>query len=287
MKPAPFRYLAPTEVGEAVELLREHGEGARLLAGGQSLVPLMNLRLAQPSALIDLNRVRGLTAIEERDGRVAVGAMVRHGIVASDPVVAARCPILARAAGQIGYPAIRNRGTIGGSLAHADPVAEMPCVALALGAELVAVGPAGERVIPASAFFDGLFQSALAPTEVLTEIRFPVIEENEGWGFEEFARKTGDYAICASAVTIRVANGVIERARIALAGVSDRPVRAPAAEALLVGRPPDTRSRAEAVDAVTSAVEHDGGHDAAGYRAHLAGVLTGRALTAAGVGGEA
>jgi len=287
MKPAPFRYLAPTGVEEAVELLREHGAGAKLLAGGQSLVPLMNLRLAQPSVLVDLNRVPGLRAIAERDGRVVVGAMARHRDVASDPIVGARCPILAHAAARIGYPAIRNRGTIGGSLAHADPVAEMPCVALALDAELVAVGPAGERVIPASAFFEGLFQSALAPTEVLTEIRFPVLDSNERWGFEEFARKTGDYAICASAVRVHVAKGVVERARIALAGVADRPVRATAAERLLVGRPPDTRSRAETVEAVRSAVENDGGREVGGYRAHLAGVLTGRALASAGLGGEA
>jgi carbon-monoxide dehydrogenase medium subunit len=279
VKPARFSYRAPSSLAEAVEILAEHGEDAKVLAGGQSLVPLMNLRLAQPSVLVDLNRVPGLAYLRPAaDGGVAVGAMTRHAAVAASELLAERCGLLASAASRIGYPAIRNRGTLGGSLAHADPVAEMPCVALTLDAELVAVGPSGERVIAALDFFDTYFTTALAPDELLREIRYPALGPGEGWGFRESVRKTGDFAIVAVAAHLRVADGVVERARVGLAGIADRPVRVTAAEQAIAGQPLEaaieaaTEHAAQAVEAASDI------HASTAFRRHLARVLTRRAL---------
>jgi carbon-monoxide dehydrogenase medium subunit len=262
MKPPPFRYLAPRALDECIDLLAEHGETAKLLAGGQSLVPLMNLRLAFPEVVIDLNRVDGLGYVREDDGVLAIGAMTRHREVAESDVVRRRCPLLADAVALVGYPAIRNRGTLGGSIAHADPVAELPCVALTLDAELVAAGPRGRRTIAAGDFFAGFLTTALEPDEVLVEVRFP---DTGAAAFREFSRKSGDFAVTAVAVDLRVADGVVEQARIGLAGVSDRPLRASEAEALLAGAPLD-----ELIGAATAQVEGE-----------LGPVLARRALTAA------
>lgn len=279
MKPPPFRYVAPRSLEEAVYVLAERSEDAKVLAGGQSLVPLMNLRLASPAVLVDLNPLRELGYVRPADGAIAIGAMTRHHDVATDPVLAARAPIVAAAAALIGYPAIRYRGTIGGSLAHADPVSEMPCVATALEAVMVATGPAGRREIPADGFFRGPFTTALEPSEVLTEVRFPAAGRAEGCAFEEFARKTGDYPLVAVAARIRLDGERVERARIALAGVGPRPVRAVAAESLVTG--------ADGGDAVLSAAAHatsesvDRTRDDPGYRQQLARTLTERALRSA------
>jgi carbon-monoxide dehydrogenase medium subunit len=204
--------------------------------------------------------------------------MTRHAAVAASELLAERCGLLASAASRIGYPAIRNRGTLGGSLAHADPVAEMPCVALTLDAELVAIGPSGERVIVASDFFDTYFTTALAPDELLREIRYPALGRGEGWGFRESVRKTGDFAIVAVAAHLRVADGVVERARVGLAGIADRPVRVTAAEQAITGQPLEaaieaaTEHAAEAVEAASDI------HASTAFRRHLARVLTRRAL---------
>jgi len=279
MKPAGFAYHAPATLREAVELLQRHGEDAKLLAGGQSLVPMMNLRLAQPSVLIDLNRVDGLAYVRpDGDDRIAVGAMTRHDEVATSDLIREHCPLLASAAARIGYLAIRHRGTLGGSLAHADPVSEMPCVALTLDAELTVIGPAGERVIPAVDFFQTYFTTSLAPDELLREIRFPVTVPGEGWGFHESARKVGDFAIVAVAARLRMVNGEVGEAWLGIAGVSDRPVRATAAEAALTGRPLD-EGRDEASELAAAAVDSESDiHASAEFRRRLVRVLTRRAL---------
>jgi carbon-monoxide dehydrogenase medium subunit len=270
MKPSRFDYFAPSTVDECVALLAEHGEDAKLLAGGQSLVPLMNLRLAAPEVLIDLNRVAELEYVRVEGDRLAVGAMTRHREVAASDTGRAACPLLAHAAGLIGYPAIRNRGTIGGSIAHADPASEMPCVALTLDAELVVAGRAGRRSIAARDMFLSHFTTSLEPDEVLVEIRYPRHGEGDGWQFVEFSRKNGDFAVAAVAVVLRRGGG----ARIGVAGVGDRPWRATAAEERLAA--------GELTGALIEHAARDAGEQAAaasdGYRAHVVATLTRRAL---------
>jgi carbon-monoxide dehydrogenase medium subunit len=220
MKPAPFEYLRPATVAEAVEALAAHPGEAKALAGGQSLVPLMNLRLARPAVLVDLDRVAGLDGIEERDGYLAIGAMVRHEQLVTDPTVRRTAPLLAAAAAWIGHSAIRHRGTIGGSLAHADPAAELPTVAVALRAELVAAGPAGtSRSIPAGEFFLGPLTTALDDGELLTEIRIPLPPAGRQVGFAEFARRHGDFALVLAAAVVD--SGSV---RVVLGGVGPVPV---------------------------------------------------------------
>lgn len=278
MKPARFDYYAPRSLPEAVELLERHGEEAKLLAGGQSLVPMMNLRLAQPSVLIDLNRVEGLAYIRPGDEQVAIGAMTRHHEVAGSDLLRQHCGLLATAAGQIGYPAIRHRGTLGGSLAHADPVSEMPCVAVALDAELTAIGPGGERVIRAADFFQTYFTTALAPDELLREIRFPALGRDEGWGFHESVRKTGDFATVAVAARVRMADGAIVTGGIGIAGVADRPVRAAAAEAAL-SRGGLSSGLDEVAELAAATVEEVSDiHASAEFRRRIVRVLVRRAL---------
>jgi len=277
MKPARFDYYTPRSLSEAIELLGRHGDEAKLLAGGQSLVPMMNLRLAQPAILIDLNHVEGLAYIRPDHDRVAIGAMTRHHEVAGSDVLRERCGLLSTAAGLIGYPAIRHRGTLGGSLAHADPVSEMPCVAMTLDAELVAVGPAGERVIGAGEFFQTYFTTALAPDEVLREVRVPVLGAGDGWGFHESARKTGDFATVAVAVHLRVTGDAVVTTRIGIAGVADRPVRAGAAESAMSSGD-DVNLEEVAGQAVATVEEVSDIHASAEYRRRVVPVLVRRAL---------
>jgi aerobic carbon-monoxide dehydrogenase medium subunit len=272
VKPSPFEYYAPTTVDECVALLAEHGEDAKLLAGGQSLVPLMNLRLAAPEVVIDLNRVAGLVGARVDDGQLVIGAMTRHRDVAGAPEVRAACPMLAHAAGMIGYPPIRARGTLAGSLAHADPASELPCVAVTLDAELVALGPAGRRVIPARDFFVSHFTTALEPAELLLEVRFPRRADGDGWEFLEFTRKSGDFAVAAVAVELRRGGG----ARIGVAGVGDRPWRATEAEQALAAEAGPAAREAAAEGAARQATGFSDG-----YRANVVGALTRRALATA------
>jgi carbon-monoxide dehydrogenase medium subunit len=278
MKPNRFAYHDPATIDECVALLHEHGDDAKPLAGGQSLVPLMNLRLSAPAVLVDLNGVAELSYVTDEGGTLALGAMTRHRTVASDEIVRSANPLLAHAASKIGYPAIRVRGTIGGSLSHADPVSEFPCVAIALGAEFVIAGPAGRRTVPASDFFRGYFTTAIEAGDLLVEVRFPHVGGETGWGFAELERKAGDYALVAVAAAVTVRDGTISSARIGLAGVADRPVTAAAAEQGLRSQPATVESVAAAAAAISEQAAAGGMRDAS-FVGQVAGVLGRRALT--------
>jgi carbon-monoxide dehydrogenase medium subunit len=246
MKPPPFDYAAPVTLDEAVGLLTEHAEAEpRVLAGGQSLIPLMNFRLAKPGFLVDLRNVAGLTGIRREGEVLAIGAMTRLSELERSPEVAVAVPLLAEAIGLIAHVPVRNRGTVGGSLAHADPAAELPAVALASGAELTAVGPAGSRRIPAAEFFRGPFSTALAPDEILTEVRLPVW--SGGHAFVEFSRIHATFAVVGVAALAELDGGRIRRCALAVAGVAPTAIRASAAEQTLVGT--------EAADVAATAAE--------------------------------
>ena len=263
MKPPPFAYAAPDTVEEAVGLLTEHAEAEpRVLAGGQSLIPLMNFRLAKPGYLVDLRNVAGLSGIR-RDGDVLViGAMTRMAEVERSPEVAVAAPLMTEAVGQVAHAPVRNCGTVGGSLAHADPAAELPAVALALDADLVAAGPGGTRVIPAAEFFTGPYSTALAADEILTEIRLPVWPG--GHAFTEFSRVHANFAVVAVAALVELdGNGDgggdrIRHAALALAGVAPTPVRATAAERALAGAPADAATIRAAADAAATSLSPAG-----------------------------
>ncbi|HYF94376.1 MAG TPA: xanthine dehydrogenase family protein subunit M [Symbiobacteriaceae bacterium] len=282
MKPAPFQYYDPATLHEALDLLRQHGDEAKLLAGGQSLVPMLNMRLARPAILIDLNRVEGLAYVREEGGMLAVGAMTRHADIERSGLVARRQPLLAEAIRHVGHMQIRNRGTIGGSLVHADPSAELPAVMLALDAFFCLAAPGGgRREVAAADFFLMYFTTCLRPDEVLTEIRVPVLAPRTGWAFEELARRSGDFALAGVACTLTLDENrdVIESVRLGLTGVGMTPVRAIAAEALLAGQLPLPEWFAAAGEAVAAGVQPDADiHASAEYRRELARVLTERAL---------
>src|SRR5579872_7440135 len=230
MKLPPFEYEAPATIAGAVDLLAEYTDEASVLAGGQSLIPLLALRLARPAVLIDINGVGELAGISATDGRVAIGAMTREYVAEDSATVGDTVPLLAAALPLIGHEAIRSRGTIGGSLAHADPAAELPAVALALDAEFVVRGRAGERAIPAADWFEGYLATSRRPDELLTEVRFPAAAPGTGVAFLEVARRHGDFAIVGLAASLTLADGVISDARLAFSGVADVPVRATDAE---------------------------------------------------------
>ncbi|MDD9993454.1 MAG: xanthine dehydrogenase family protein subunit M [Rhodospirillales bacterium] len=280
MKPPPFAYECPTEVADAVSLLSTHGADARPLAGGQSLVPLLNFRLARPAILVDLNRIAALGQVTVEDGTLRIGAMARQAAVEADPGVARGWPLLTEAIGHIAHPQIRNRGTIGGSLAHNDPAAELPAVMLALDAEMTAQGPAGVRTIQAEEFFAGTMETALAPDELLTEIRVPALPQGTGWGFQEAARRQGDFALVAVAVLLRPsgsgASGI--EARVVVTGTGDGPQRMRGAEAVLTERGTGGDAYEEAGDAAADASEPaDDPHAPGWYRRKLVAALTRRA----------
>lgn len=285
MKPPPFEYVRPDSLEAALEILAERGPDASVLAGGQSLVPAMNFRLAAPAMLVDLNRVPDLAYAVERDGGVAIGSMTRQRAVERSALVARRAPLLAEALGFVAHPQIRNRGTIGGSLAHADPAAELPAVAVALGARLRArsvANPEG-RWIDADDFFPGLFTSALEPDEILVEVAFPAPPPRTGQAFEEFARRHGDYALAGAAAVVTLDGaGRCGSARIALLSVADGPLRATAAEAALTGAEPNQEAVRSAADDAAREVDPPADiHATAAYRRHLVGVLVRRALARA------
>jgi aerobic carbon-monoxide dehydrogenase medium subunit len=279
MKPPPFEYYRATTLEEAIALLSRYGPDAKVLAGGQSLLPMMKFRLARPSVLVDLRWVRDLAYVQQTKGSVACGAMARLASLESDQV-RALCPLLAEAALYIGHPPIRHLGTVCGSLAHADPAAELPVLALALDAGLVATGPNGTRVIPASDFFVTMFTINLGPFDILTEARFPVLGPEHGWGFSELSRRPGDFALAIAAVTLQVGpDGTITTARIALGAVADRAIRCLEAETALLGQQ-GGRAVFEEVGALASeSLEPPSDvHASSSYRRHLAKVLVGRAL---------
>jgi carbon-monoxide dehydrogenase medium subunit len=287
MKPPVFDYAAPGTVGEAVSLLAQHEGEAKILAGGQSLMPLLNMRLARPGLLVDLGRVPGLDYIREVDGGLAIGAMTTQRTVERSPLVASRNPLLHAAVRLIAHPQIRNRGTIGGSLAHADPAAECPAIALAMDAELRVVGPGEsgrERTIPAADFFVTYLTTALAPTELLAEVRFPALPEGSGWSFMEVARRHGDFALAGAVATLALdRGGRCAGARLVLFGVGSTPLRARAAEDALCGEKPSETLIGQAAEQAAAAIDEplSDVHASAEYRRHLAGVLARRSLAEA------
>ena len=282
MKLPPVEYEAPTTVAEAVDLLAEHLDEASVLAGGQSLIPLLALRLARPAVLIDINGVAELSGVSAADGWVRIGAMTREYVAEESGTVADAVPLLAAALPLIGHEAIRSRGTIGGSLAHADPAAELPAVARALDAEFVVRGPSGDRVIPAAQWFEGYLTTSRGPDELLVEVRFPAARPGTGVSFQEVARRHGDFAIVGLAVSLALSGGVISDARLAFAGLSDVPLRASAAEDLLVGERPSAELFDAAAQRATDDVDPpDDLHGSSDYRKTVAAATVRRGLRAA------
>ena len=285
MKPAPFSYVAPSTVSEVLETLSRYGEDCKLLAGGQSLIPMLGMRLHRPSVLIDLNQVSELSGIEQTDGSVRVGSMARHSSVEQSPLVAEMVPLLSQAVPQIGHAAIRNRGTMGGSLVHNHPASELPAVAAALEAELTVQSLSGERTLKSEDFFTSYLETDLAENELLTSVYFPVLGANWRTKFLEFSRRVGDFALVGVAVAVRMDGDRCAEGRIALTGVGGIPTRARAAEDLLR----DTSLNAKVLEGVSEAVQGEveplsDFHGSSDYRRHLCGVLVQRALTSVSEG---
>jgi aerobic carbon-monoxide dehydrogenase medium subunit len=282
MKLPPVDYEAPETVSEALELLAEYLDEASVLAGGQSLIPLLALRLARPAVLIDINGIDELSGVWAADGRVAIGGMTREYVAEETTTIADTVPLLAAALPLIGHEAIRSRGTIGGSLAHADPAAELPAVALALDAEFVVRSKSGERVIPAAEWFEGYLTTSRRPDELLVEVRFPTAGPGTGISFQEVARRHGDFAIVGLAASLTLSDGAISDARLAFAGISDVPVRAAEAENLLVGERPSAELFDEAARRATGDIDPPADlHGTSAYRKKVAGTLVRRGLQAA------
>jgi aerobic carbon-monoxide dehydrogenase medium subunit len=279
MKLPPVDYEAPRTVSEAVDLLAEHQDEASVLAGGQSLIPLLALRLAQPALLIDINGVPELSGVSVTGGWVTIGATTREYIAEESITIADAVPLLAAALPLIGHEAIRSRGTVGGSLAHADPAAELPAVARVLDAEFVVRGPSGERVVPAAEWFEGYLTTSRQPDELLTEVRFPAAGPGTGVSFQEVARRHGDFAMVGLATSVTLSDGVISDARLAFAGVSDVPARATGAEGLLAGQRPSAELFDEAARRAASDIDPPSDlHGSAEYRKKVAAALVRRGL---------
>jgi carbon-monoxide dehydrogenase medium subunit len=289
MKPAPFRYARPSTLPEAIALLADAPDERKLLAGGQSLVPMLNMRLVRPAVLVDVSHLRELTGIAVAgDGGLRIGALTRHAELMASPLVRARAPLLAEAARHVGHAAIRNQGTLGGSLAHADPAAELPAALVALDARVEVTGPGGARIMGAEDFFRGLMSTALAPEEILTAVEVPPAAPG-GWGFVEMARRPGDFALAGIVVVLGrpltppspPLGG--EGGRVVGFGVGDRPMRLRGAERELGGGAMDAEAAARAGAAAARDCDPPSDvHGSAEYRRHLAGVLTERALLQAG-----
>ncbi|QFZ16455.1 FAD binding domain-containing protein [Saccharothrix syringae] len=281
MIPAPFDYVAPATVEQAVRALAGGGEDARVLAGGQSLLPVLRMRLAAPTLLVDLSRVTELTGVRDDGDSLLIGAMSTHHDLHRDRLVAGHAPLLGLAAGAAADPQVRHRGTLGGALAHADPAGDLPAPVLALDAVLVCTGPGGTREVPAAEFFVDHFTTALAPDELLTHVRVPKLT---GWGarYEKFNRMAQTWSIVAVAAAARVSDGTVTGARVALTNMGSTPVRARGVEEALVGQPATAAAVAVAAARAAEGTDPPADRDAdAGYRAHLARVLTRRALTGA------
>jgi CO/xanthine dehydrogenase FAD-binding subunit len=282
MKPAAFDYVVAESIDAAVAALAAADGEAKVLAGGQSLVPMLNFRLLRPSVLVDINRIPDLAFIEEGADAIVVGALTRHHRLETSPVIARHLPVVAEAMRHVAHLAIRNRGTIGGSLSHADPAAELPMLALLLDATLHVVSHVGPRTIAARDFFLGPLTVDLAPDEMVIRIVLPKLPPATGWGFAEVARRSGDFALAAVAATLSLRDGVIGEARIALTGIDDTAKRASEAEALLAGRTLTPDLIDMAVAAARAGVNPPTDlHASSDYRRHLVGVLVGRALAEA------
>jgi len=278
MKPPPFRYHDPGTVADAVALLAQL-DNAKLLAGGQSLMPMLNMRFVQPDHVIDLNRVEGLSFIREADGALDIGGMTRQRDVEFSDLVAARCPLMGEAIALVGHRQTRNRGTLGGSLCHLDPSAELVAVAATLDATVTVVGPNGQRQIAFAEFPLAFMTPAIEPNELLTAVRFPVWPKDHGFAFVEFARRHGDFAIVsAAALLTEDRGGRIARVALTIGGMGMVPIRAVEIERALVGQTPDDKLLREACEACRKLEATDDVHAPASYRQHLAAVLSRRAL---------
>lgn len=284
MKPAPFVYHRPDTLEEALQLLDEHGADAKPLAGGQSLVPAMNFRLAQPAVLVDLNRITALAGLDEVAGGLRLGGMTRQRTLERSPLVARLAPLVAETMPLVAHPPIRTRGTLGGSLAHADPAAELPAVMLALDATIGVRSRAGARTVHASEFFQGLFATGLGPGELIVDVALPAPVPGRGWAIDEVSRRHGDFALAGvAAVVVLGDGGRVTSAAIALIGAHDRAVRATAAERVLVGEVASPAALREAGDAAARRDADPGSdvHASAAYRRHLVSVLVPRVVARA------
>ena len=277
MYPMPFDYEVAESVDHAIELLGEHGEEAKLLAGGHSLIPLMRLRLAAPTVLIDLERIDDLNYVREEGDHLAIGALTRHRDVLNNPLVQEHCGILSFTAGLLGDPSVQHRGTIGGALAHGDPSGDLPTVVSTLEGELVVKGPDGERTVQASDFFQDYLMTDLGEQEVITEVRVPKLGPNTGWAYNKFSRRSQDWAIVGVAAVVERNNGSIDSARVGLTSMGSTPIRARAVEEALSGA--STDDVAEAANAADEGTEPaSDGAATADFRRHLARVWTRRAV---------
>jgi aerobic carbon-monoxide dehydrogenase medium subunit len=279
MIPAAFEYVAPQSVKEVIDLLEKHGDDAKILAGGHSLLPIMKLRLAQPKLLVDIGRIGGLDGIKADGQRVVLGALATHDAVEQNALLKDRCPLLPETAAVIGDMQVRNRGTVGGSLAHADPAADYPATMLALEAEIAATGPKGQRTIKAGDFFVDMLTTALAPNEMITEVRVPALARGTGSAYQKHAHPASGYAVVGVAAVVAVNGGKCERVAIGITGVSGKAYRAAAVEKALTGQPLDEATVAKAAAHAADGIEPQGDLYASGkFRAHLASVYTKRAV---------
>ena len=282
MKLPPFEYACPSSIAEAIALLAEHGAEAKPLAGGQSLIPMLAFRVAAPALLVDLHKISELRRVSIGGDGVTLGAMVRWRDILEHPKLRTVHPLLVTAVEHVAHYQIRNRGTVGGSLAHADPAAELPAVAVTCEASLAVIGKAGERIIEAKDFFLGALTTALAPDEIIRAIRFPAWPAKRRFGFCEFARRGGDFALAGAAVFYDDKGGIADNAHVGAIGVADRPQRLEAVEAALNGKPINEATIAEAEAAASAAVEPpDDIHASGAYRKTLIGVMVERALRGA------
>jgi aerobic carbon-monoxide dehydrogenase medium subunit len=279
MKPAPFTYNRPDSVKAAIALLSKHKFDAKILAGGQSLVPMMNFRMARPEHLIDINRLAELDYHRVDAGELVIGALARHATLRASDIVKKACPLMSEAYQHVAHGPIRNRGTLCGNLCHADPASEMPAVALATHAVLVLQSSRGERRVAAKDFFLGVYETATQSDEFLTEVRIPVAPKGQGWSFQEVSIRKGDFAIAGVGVTLMVSAGKITNAAVALCGVGDRAARLSSVEASLVGTEADSKTFARAADASAAAIDPQTDFDAdPAYRRDIVRTLVGRAL---------
>lgn len=279
MKPAAFEYARPDSVQAALSMLSERAPDAKILAGGQSLVPMMNFRMARPDFIVDINRLAELDFHHVEGGELVIGALARHATLRASAAVRSACPLMAEAYQHVGHGPIRNRGTLCGNLCHADPASEMPAVALAVGAVLVLRSARGERRLAAEDFFHGTYETAVAPDELLVEVRVPIAPPGQGWGFREVSVRRGDFALAGVAATLLVSGGRIAAAALSVCGVGDRPRRLQTVEASMAGAAPDADTFVRAGDAAATALDPQADVNAdEAYRRDLVRTLTVRAL---------
>ena len=280
MKPCAFEYFNPQSVPEAIELLDRYGDEAKIIAGGQSLVPMMNFRLARPEILIDINGIKELEYIKTEGDELVIGALTRERDIEQSPLVIEKWPILSKAVSFIGHSAIRNRGTVGGSLVHADPSAEIPTSLCALNGKVKVMGPSGEKILEPEEFFLTYLTTSLEPSDLLVEVRIPALPEKMGWSFSELSRRSGDFAIVAVGILLFTETvGVCREARISMGGVAPTPVRAEEAEALLAGQKITEKLIAEAAQQAAEETDTDPDyHASAEYRKDMARVFVKRGL---------